>query len=34
VQYRIFLSGGTPLPKDVLEVYRNLLSSVRIGGEA
>ncbi len=34
VQYRIFLSGGTPLPKDVLEVYRTLLSSVRIGGEA
>jgi hypothetical protein len=34
VQYRIFLSGGTPLQKDVLEVYRTLLSSVRIGGEA
>jgi hypothetical protein len=34
VQYRLFLSGGTPLSKDVLEVYRTLLSTVRIGGEA
>ncbi len=34
VQYRIFLSGGAPLSKDVLEAYRTLLATARIGGEA
>ncbi len=33
-QYRIFLSGSTPLSRDVLEEYRTLLASARIGGEA
>ena len=34
VQYRLFLSGSTPLSKEVLEAYRALLASARIGGEA
>ena len=34
VQYRIFLSGASPLSKDVLEAYRTLLATARIGGEA
>ena len=34
VQYRIFLSGASPLSRDVLEAYRTLLATARIGGEA
>jgi hypothetical protein len=32
--YRLFLSGGTPLSREVLEAYRTLLATARIGGEA
>ncbi len=32
--YRLFLSGGTPLSREVLEAYRTLLASARIGGVA
>ncbi len=34
ILYRLFLSGGTPLSRDVLEAYRTLLASARLGGEA
>ncbi len=34
VQYRIFFTGRSPLGPEVLEAYRTLTASARIGGEA
>lgn len=34
VQYRIFLTAATPAAPEVLELWRGLLTSARIGGEA
>jgi hypothetical protein len=33
-QYRIFLTARTPAPAEVVEAYRALTSSARIGGQA
>lgn len=33
-QYRVFLTARTPAPPEVLEAYRALTSSARIGGRA
>lgn len=34
IQYRMFFTALTPAPPDVLEAYRTLVRSVRIGGVA
>jgi hypothetical protein len=34
VQYRIFFAGRSPLPPEVVEVYRTLVKTARVGGEA
>ena len=33
-QYRIFLTARTPAPAQVVEAYRALTASARIGGQA
>ncbi len=33
-QYRVLFAGRSPLPASVLEAYRALVASVRVGGEA
>lgn len=34
VQYRLFFAGRSPLPKEIIDVYRDLVARTRIGGEA
>ncbi len=34
VQYRVFFTAATPAPQEVLEAYRALVASARVGGEA
>lgn len=34
VQYRIFFTAASPAPVEVVEVWRSLLQTARIGGEA
>jgi hypothetical protein len=33
-QYRVFFAGKSPLPAAIVEAYRTLVASARIGGEA
>jgi hypothetical protein len=33
-QYRVFLAGRSPVAADVVEAYRTLVASARVGGEA
>jgi hypothetical protein len=34
VQYRLFFAGRSPVPKEILEVHRDVVARTRIGGEA
>jgi hypothetical protein len=34
VQYRVFFAGRSPLAPEVIDVYRTLVQSARVGGEA